>query len=30
VYSTCAYMSQVVNGHFVAPPKVTEPIQLTN
>jgi branched-chain amino acid transport system substrate-binding protein len=30
VYSTCAYMSQVVNGHFAAPPKVTEPIQLTN
>jgi branched-chain amino acid transport system substrate-binding protein len=30
VYSTCVYMSQVVNGKFVAPTHVTEPIHLTN
>jgi branched-chain amino acid transport system substrate-binding protein len=29
-YSTCGYMSQVVNGHFTAPPKAAEPIHLTN
>jgi branched-chain amino acid transport system substrate-binding protein len=30
VYSACAYMSKVVNGHFVAPSNVSEPIHLTN
>jgi ABC-type branched-subunit amino acid transport system substrate-binding protein len=30
VYSTCVYMSQVVNGQFAAPPHVTEPIQLSS
>ena len=30
VYSTCVYMSQVVNGQFAAPPHISEPIQLTN
>ena len=28
-YSTCGYISQVVNGHFTAPPKAAEPIHLT-
>jgi branched-chain amino acid transport system substrate-binding protein len=29
-YSTCLYMSQVVNGQFAAPPHFSEPIHLTN
>ena len=30
VFSTCLYMSKVVDGHFVAPPNVTQPIRLVN
>jgi len=30
VFSTCLYMSKLVNGHFVAPANVEQPIRLIN